>query len=501
MRLPAEVLMALCVLVGLFPMTLAAPMVNVAAGSILGAATPDYHIAIWHGFNMALAMSVIALGGGAIFYLQRLRLFDSHRWCMRYCDGKATFEALISGVVYGGRKLTGLMENGSLQRYNALLVGAVVVLGASPFFGSNAPFIGPLAMASVDPVTLIMGLVLMICAVATAINHRNRILAIIMLGTVGLIVSLAFIRFSAPDLALTQISVEVVTIILLMMALHLLPRTTPVESTSARRLRDIVLSVAAGGGCTALMMAVLTRPYDTIAGYFLENSKPGGGGTNVVNVILVDFRGFDTFGEIIVLGIAALTIFALVEALLDGRASRRLANWLPAAPKAADRHPLMMVVATRVMMPISLLVGAYIFLRGHNEPGGGFIAGLIVAIALLMQYMASGFAWAEARQRVTYHATIGLGVLIASVTGIGAWLNGRPFLTSDYGYLHFPPIEEFEWATAMAFDIGVFLTVVGAVMLALNSLSKMARRTGETVNVFPMDVNPAREDTPSEGKT
>jgi multicomponent K+:H+ antiporter subunit A len=100
---------------------------------------------------------------------------------------------------------------------------------------------------------------------------------------------------------------------------------------------------------------------------------------------------------------------------------------------------------------------------------------------------------------VTYHATIGLGVLVASVTGIGAWLNGRPFLTSDYGYLHFPPIEEFEWATAMAFDVGVFLTVVGAVMLALNSLSSMARRSGETVNVFPMDINPAREDASKEG--
>ena len=93
------------------------------------------------------------------------------------------------------------------------------------------------------------------------------------------------------------------------------------------------------------------------------------------------------------------------------------------------------------------------------------------------------------------HATIGLGVLIAALTGVGAWLAGRPFLTSDYGYLHFPPIEEFEWATAMAFDVGVFLTVVGAVMLALQSLSSMARRTGETVNVFPMDINPARTDT------
>jgi multicomponent K+:H+ antiporter subunit A len=118
-----------------------------------------------------------------------------------------------------------------------------------------------------------------------------------------------------------------------------------------------------------------------------------------------------------------------------------------------------------------------------------------------MQYMASGFAWAETRQRITYHAIIGAGVLIASLTGIGSWLAGRPFLTSDYGYLHFPPIEEFEWATAIAFDIGVFLTVLGAVMLALKSLSNMARSAGETVNVTAMDINPARNDSAREGNT
>ncbi len=478
MRLPAEILMTICLLVGLFPMTLAAPMVNVAAGSILGAATPDYHIAIWHGLNMALAMSVIALAGGAMFYLQRLRLFDSHRWCMRYCDGKANFEAFISGVVQGGRKLTGLMENGSLQRYIALLVGAVVVLGASPFFGSSAPLIGPLAMSSVDPVTLVMGLVLIVCAVATVVHHRNRILAIIMLGTVGLIVSLSFIRFSAPDLALTQISVEVVTIILLMMALHLLPRTTPVESSSARRWRDILLSVAAGGGCTALMMAVLTRPYDTIAGYFLENSKPGGGGTNVVNVILVDFRGFDTLGEITVLVIAGLVIYAMLH------------NFELTAPKidalgrpwVQDRFPMILAQITRPLMPLALLFAAYIFLRGHNEPGGGFIAGLIVASVLILQYISSGIVWTRPRLTVDNHIIMAWGLVIAVATGVGSWMVGYPFLTSSFTYLKWPLVGKFEVASAIAFDLGVFLAVVGSVMLVLVKLGSMNSADAEIVS-------------------
>jgi multicomponent K+:H+ antiporter subunit A len=134
----------------------------------------------------------------------------------------------------------------------------------------------------------------------------------------------------------------------------------------------------------------------------------------------------------------------------------------------------------------------YIFLRGHNMPGGGFIAGLVVAIALIMQYMASGFAWAALRMRVDYHAMIGAGVLIAAATGIAAMVMGYPFLTSAFDYFHLPLIGEFELASALPFDAGVFLTVVGAVMLALANLSRMGRRAGHLpVNQGPMDVNPS----------
>ena len=153
----------------------------------------------------------------------------------------------------------------------------------------------------------------------------------------------------------------------------------------------------------------------------------------------------------------------------------------------------MMVVATRIMLPLALLAGVYIFLRGHNLPGGGFIAGLIVAIALIMQYMASCFAWTQSRMKADYHAIIGTGVLIAGATGIGAWFAGRPFLTSDFGYIHLPLVGEFEWATAMAFDLGVFLTVIGAVMLALATLSRVGRLAEHHKGMdSPMDVDPSR---------
>jgi len=232
----------------------------------------------------------------------------------------------------------------------------------------------------------------------------------------------------------------------------------------------------------------MTRNGTSIADYYLAQSKPGGGGTNVVNVILVDFRGYDTFAEIIVLGIAALAIYALLDPTLKGAAVRRIKAMLP-REESRDAHPLLLVVATRVLLPLSLVVGAYIFLRGHNQPGGGFVAGLVVAIALIMQYIASGYAWAAERMKVDAQSMIGAGVAIAGLAGIAAFAFGRPFLTSTFGYLHWPVVGTFEVASAIAFDLGVFLTVVGVMVLSLAQLSRVARRIDPAPDsAEPMDV-------------
>ncbi len=291
-------------------------------------------------------------------------------------------------------------------------------------------------------------------------------------------VSVGFVFFSAPDLAMTQFTVEVVTITLLLLALNFLPKRTPVESPVWLRARDGIVALAGGLATFALAYHYLLRDaVDVpISAFHLANSYKGGGGNNVVNVILVDFRGFDTYGEIIVLGIAALLIYALTETLLDGPVRARLLNRKHEMRRAGDAHPMMMVVLTRVLMPVVMMVGFYIFLRGHNEPGGGFIAGLVVSIGVVMQYMASGFGWASARLRYPYHGVIGAGVLVAGATGIGSWFVGKPFLTSDFTYVRIPPFQEFELATAALFDVGVFLAVVGAVMLSLESFSRLARR-------------------------
>jgi multicomponent K+:H+ antiporter subunit A len=467
MKVPVEILVFLCLLVGVVPAYTVAPLLAVAATATLGGELPTYSLAIWHGFNLPLLMSFIALFGGVLVYILRQSMF---RWYagLPSVDAKLIFERGIVMLLNVCSAVTRWLENASLQRYLALLLAAALLVVTQGL--SSLPQIrGPLELGAIDGITALGLGIMAVAAVVTVIFHRQRLVSLLMLSVVGLMVALAFARFSAPDLALTQLSVEVVTIILLMLALFFLPAHTRVESSSLRALRDFILAVGSGLMVAMLAFAVLTRPYDSISGFFLENSKPGGGGTNVVNVILVDFRGFDTLGEIVVLAIAAVGILALLDGLrlIQPKVDAQGRNW------ARDRHPLVLATLSRVLLPMALLVSVFIFLRGHNLPGGGFIAGLVTAVALILQYVASGVQWTQSRLPLNYQVMAGLGVLIAGLTGLGSWLFDRPFLTSSFGYFQIPLIGEIELATAMLFDVGVYLTVVGATLLILANLGKL----------------------------
>ncbi|SFL10534.1 monovalent cation/H+ antiporter subunit A [Shimia haliotis] len=480
-------LTVLVVLIGTMPF-LAEPIVTAAANAVTGADTHP-HLKIWHGVTPALYMSLTAFGVGGVLLAMHGSL--ERVWnALPRPEAKVIFDWIMDRCVALAKSITASVHNGAISRYLAIFVSATVVLGYLAFTS------GPIAPATRDmlpvPLPIAVGWIILVAAVGLVVtNHHKRFLSLVFISMIGLAIAGGFVYLSAPDLALTQISVETVTVMLLLLALHFMPKSTPRESSNALRVRDAGIAIAAGVAVAALAMAFLLRDFDSISAYHLANSYQGGGGTNVVNVILVDFRGYDTYGEIIVLGIAGLTIYALMDALLRGPAAKRLRETDYSQDRSRDRHPMMMVVATRAMLPIAILVGVYIFLRGHNQPGGGFIAGLVISIALLMQYMASGFAWTQLRQRIEYHSLLGWGVVIAGLTGAGAWIAGKPFLTSAFGYLHFPPIEEFEWATAIAFDLGVFLAVLGAVMLMLYSLSRIARYAGETINIDPMDHDPS----------
>ena len=498
--LPPAFLVVLVVAIGVAPF-LAEPFVKLVTASVLrdAAEMPKADFEIWVGLVPALYMSVVAVVGGLIMvalFNPALRAWDA----APRPEAKVIFEGIVEAAASLARNLILPLHNGAFSRYAA--IGSVAIIGAG-FYAWSTGTVGPATreMQAADPVAIAGWGMLVAATCGLVLLHRNRLLSLILIGIAGLMVSVGFVFFSAPDLAMTQFTVEVVTIILLLLALNFLPKTTPVESSVLRRVRDGAVAVAGGIATFGLSYHFLLRDAvaTPISEFHLINSYKGGGGKNVVNVILVDFRGFDTYGEIIVLGIAALLIYALTETLLGGPVRARLLNRKPDQPRAGDMHPMMMVVLTRVIMPVVMLVGFYIFLRGHDAPGGGFIAGLIVSIGVVMQYMASGFSWASARLRYPYHGVIGAGVLVAGLTGIGSWFVGKPFLTSDFAYVRIPPFGEFPLATATLFDVGVFLAVVGAVMLSLESFSRLARRAHEPETEHAMDIDPSRDADDAKG--
>lgn len=467
MKVPVEILVALCLLVGMFPAYVVEDLLNVASFAVLSHAVPEHNLAIWHGLNVPLLMSILAMVGGLTIYYNRRHLFQFQAQ-FDEPDAKHIFEGVVQWVVSTSGRIIEKLENGSLQRYIFLLLISTLVMGASPLFDLSQNT-GSRAQIPLDGVTITGAALLILSAIATVIWHRRRFLALIFLSVVGLVVSLAFAQFSAPDLALTQLSVEIVTIILLLLALFFLPQNTSKESSNRRLSGDLFVAGMIGCVIGTICYAMLTSPLNTISDFFLANSKTGGGGTNVVNVILVDFRGFDTLGEITVLGIAALGIFKLI-------ANMRI--YMPTRDDKGrawnnDPHPMMFEMVSQSLLPLALLVSVYIFLRGHNVPGGGFIAGLITAVAIIQQYIAHGVQWIKPRVKIDYQWLIAGGILIATVTGLGSWIFDKPFLSTWFDYFNLPWIGEFELASAMLFDLGVYLTVVGAVMLILANLGKL----------------------------
>ncbi|MBL0419523.1 monovalent cation/H+ antiporter subunit A [Ramlibacter sp. AW1] len=477
MKVPVALLVVVVVVVGVLPAVTFGPLVAVASTAVLNQAPPEFKLALWHGFNLPLLMSAIALVGGLLMYWALQNRFDLHLQHPARVTGRLLFNRGLDGLTSLSRRLTQKTENGSVQRYLALLVGAAVVVGAWAFIAGDQPSTaGSRELLPANLVAVLLWLLLVATGGALVLGHRRRVLAVVMAGGIGLITAISFEALSAPDLALTQLSVEVVSSALLLMALALLPRTTPRESSVRRRTRDGALALLGGAGVGWLAWLMLTRDHDSLSWYFLEQSIPKGGGSNAVNVILVDFRGFDTFGEITVLGIAAIGVLAMLQGM---RVRRDPApggqHWSFAQPS------LMLRMAARFILPLALAVSAYLFWRGHNLPGGGFIAGLVTAAALVLQYMAMGQSRAEAllggdASRL-FTRWIAAGLAIAATTGIGAMLLGHPFLTSAHAHPYLPLIGGVGLATAALFDLGVYITVVGATLLLFATLGAASKES------------------------
>ena len=473
MRAPAIFLAILCIVVGIFPALTVEHIVNSTARA--STQLHDFsgtHLAIWHGFNLPLVMSLIALVGGLSFYFalaknRKLRSMDLDP-ALGPFQGKLLFESFLKHLLLTSRKIKRKTETGSLQTYLIWIVAFSIVMVAVPLIGQGLTT-GTRELTHAPMLAIVLWLLLFSACWMMLWFHHERIKAVLISGAIGLVVTMVFVTLSAPDLALTQITVDVVTTVLLLMSLSLLPQLTPYESTQARRWRDAIIAIAGGVGIGWITWLILTRDHNSISWFFLQQSIPLGGGSNVVNVILVDFRGFDTFGEITVLGIAGIGTLCLMDGMRTHGTTMTQGLTYRFNPS-----PLMLRIASSWILPLALVISLYIFLRGHNYPGGGFIAGLITSLALIIQYIALGQDQAEqmlkAKSGRLYEIWIGTGLTIAGLTALAAWYWRRPFLTSAHIYVSPPILGEMHLASAAAFDVGVYITVVGATMLMISVL-------------------------------
>jgi multicomponent K+:H+ antiporter subunit A len=501
MRFPIEFLVVACLLVGILPAMTIKPFLASAVRAVLGPDTPYYSLAVWHGFNEPLLMSMIALSGGVILYwlLQGyLAKGIDGPPLVRRLKGQRIFERVLVTLSWKwARSLERLFGTKRLQPQLRLLVAFAVIAALWPLY-PNGFETGSGPSTEFDPAFLLLWIVGWLCAIGAAYQAKyHRLAAMVLLSGAGLVTCITFVWFSAPDLAITQLLVEIVTTVLILLGLRWLPKRIEIvgEGLSmgvrarVRRARDLALAVAAGAGMTLIVYAMLTRPLpDAISRYFVENAYVEGGGRNIVNVILVDFRGFDTFGEIVVLAVVAITVFSLlrrfrpapesVEAPEQQQVQDAYDRARPDRTAGDTLADYLTIPATIMqwLFPVIIMVAIYLFLRGHDLPGGGFAAGVTMSIALILQYMAGGTRWVEARLRILPIRWIGLGLLCAALTGMGAWVFGRPFLTSYFRYLDLPAIGKVPAATALLFDLGVFAVVVGATMLILIALAHQSVR-------------------------
>lgn len=504
MRAPVEFLVIACVIVGIFPAQSVAPLLAAAAQPVVGGTLPEYSLAIWHGWNAPMIMSLIAMAGGVLLYLLLRKPFKHNRFTgpplVQRMNGKRFFERSLVIMTRWARRFESRISTRRLQPQLFLVVLAALIGGFIPMYFSGLTW-GDRPKIPGSGVFVTLWLIAIACALGAAWQGKyHRLAAVIMVSVCGLMTCVTFVWFSAPDLALTQLVVEVVTSVLILLGLRWLPRRNENVAPSVssrtrarnRRIRDFILSALVGSGMALLSYAMLTRATpNTISSFYLSRAIPEGGGSNVVNVMLVDFRGFDTFGEITVLAAVALTVFALLrrfrppkesiplpaqQRLLAPDVATDLVN-----PRSASDTALgfMMVpaVLVRLLLPIAVLVSMYLFMRGHNQPGGGFVAGLVMSVAFILQYMVAGTQWVEAQMSLRPLRWMGTGLLFAICTGLGSMFFGYPFMTTHTAHLDLPLLGDIHVASALFFDVGVYAVVVGSTLLILTALAHQSVRS------------------------
>ncbi len=448
---PPLILAASGLLAGFVPSILNGS-ISAAATAIAGQSV-DVALSLWHGITPPLLLSVITLIAIALGYVVHTGL-RTRAWRPRY-GTEDVYNALFAALDWVSRTIAPALHSASLRTYvmvivvTAALVGFVALL-SDPHLGAALPRT-TITVHDVFIVCLIIG-----GAIATALA-RSTISAVLALGAVGYGVALVFLTFGAPDLAMTQFSVETLTVVIYVLVFRHFRGLSELSSPLVR-VRDALIAIGGGTMIAGVLLAVATtETAPLLREYFAEFGPTLGHGRNIVNVILVDLRAFDTLGESTVLATAAIGVHGMLRFAVEGQADGDAVS--------AVSSPIFRTAA-RLLLPLLLLFAIFLLLRGHNEPGGGFVVGLVAAAAFALY--ATAFGVARARQALIAKplTMLGAGLLIALVSGLPAVLRGQPFLTASW--LPGPaPI-----GTPVVFDRGVLLVVSGVVLMMIFSLAE-----------------------------
>lgn len=483
-----------------------------------GIAPPQYtyHLALWHGLEPALFLSLSTLVGGAlVFALAQAIRWDSRRRLVRFTASDVYYQ-LVRQVDRLSVATTTLTQRGSLPIYVGTIFVVLVAAEATVMFAT------PPWRAQLDawhsPSQLVAAPLMIAAGIAAVLAHK-RFTGVVLVSVTGLGMVLLFATSGAPDLALTQILVETVTLVAFALVLRRLPARLGDRNASVARLPRAILAI--GVGATMAMVAVIAtgaRIQTPISETWPTLAYELGHGRNVVNVALVDIRGWDTMGELSVLVLAATGVASLVFVTDRADNLQRLTSGVPTIPARRRRRPLVETLAgprplsaansaspqtwlvggqrmrpenrsiilevlVRVLFHTIIVVSIYLLFAGHNLPGGGFAGGLVAGMALVMRYIAGGRYELGAAAPTDAGRLLGAGMAIAVASAIVPLFFGAAPLTSVFIETELPVLGHVEFATSTLFDIGVYLVVVGLVLDVLRSLGAEVDRQSQPLRV------------------
>jgi multicomponent Na+:H+ antiporter subunit A len=466
------ILASLTVVFGFFPNLLSASLIEPAMASIHhGILAPGDHFRVsidfWHGWTPEIFMTLGVIAVGVLLFRAygRFRVMDRERNTRISLNG--LYDALLLGLERGGEWVTNRYMTGSKRHYLLYIFTFLIIALGSTLLRAGGITLGMEQYAPVSFYEVVILIVLLAAAVLVPFA-KSRVTAILATGAVGYMVTLLFVIFRAPDLALTQMIVETVSVTLFLLCFHYLPKLKKEAASLPFKAGNLAIAIGAGVTMTLVALAAVgSSPFEPISEFFVRESYSAAGGKNIVNVILVDFRGFDTLFEIMVLGIATLAIYSMIKVRMDPPA---LPPGNPVQEQAAGKlllprsNDVILRTVTKAASVIIIAFSFYLFLSGHNSPGGGFIGALMTSAALVLLTISFGPAMLARVLPVNFRMVTAVGLMTAIATAAGSFLFGAPFLSHAFGHFQLPLLGDTELATAVLFDLGVYLAVTGVTM-------------------------------------